>query len=309
MDGKIAVVIPELTEEHRKRIRAAAERRGYEIRFMNTPEEDNGFLREAEIVFGQLPDTARTSTKLKWLCTPFAGVDRFVQEGAFANPEAMLSNSSGAYGVAIAEHVVMILLDILRRQPEYQQIVKDRQWKRDLKIRSVRGSRIMLLGTGDIGQETAIRLKAFAPACVTGVNRSGRNPGYCFDRILTAGDWETALPETDVLIASLPGTRETFHMVGREQLGLLPDGAVFINVGRGFTADQAALAGELESGRLYAGLDVFEQEPLSADDPVWSLPNLVITPHTAGIHRGPGCRAVPGRPGTLLRRRKAQTAY
>lgn len=282
MSRKMASAVPELTGEQRERIRAAAERHGFELRFLNSPGEDPAFLKETEVIFGHLPGAARTAAGLKWICTPYAGVDQFLKPGAFANPEAMLSNSSGAYGVTIAEHVVMMLLDILRRQPEYRRIVEAREWRRDLKIRSIRDSRITLLGTGDIGQETAGRLKAFRPKRITGVNRSGRDPGECFDRILTGKDWETVLPETDVLVISLPGTVEAFRMVGKKQLALLPDGAVVINVGRGSVVDQAALLAELKSGRLYAGLDVFEREPLPQDDPAWDMPNLLITPHTAG---------------------------
>ena len=282
MSRKIAVVEPYLTNEHRKMIRDTAERYGFEIRMMDSPEEDSAFLQDAEIIFGQMPEAARVSSKLKWICTPFAGVDRFLAEGSFANSEAMLSNSSGAYGVTIAEHVVMMLLDILRRQPEYRQIVASRQWKRDLTVRSIKGSRITLLGTGDIGRETALRLKAFLPACLVGVNRSGRTPDGCFDRIVIRDEWETVLPETDILIISLPGTEETYHMVGEKQLSLLPDSAVIINVGRGTVIEQDALVRELKAGRLYAGLDVFEKEPLEKDDPIWEIPNLLITPHTAG---------------------------
>lgn len=282
MNRKLAVAEPFLTEKHRKMIREAAEKHGFEVRIINSPEEDRNFLNEAEVIFGQVPETAKVSTALKWICTPFAGVDKFLAEDAFANPEAMLSNSSGAYGVTIAEHTVMMLLDILRRQPEYRQIVAAHEWRRDLLVRSIKGSRITLLGTGDIGQETAVRLRAFSPAWLAGVNQSGKNPGGCFDRILTREIWETVLPETDILIISLPGTKETFHMVGEKQLGMLPDGAVIINVGRGTVIDQEKLIRELKAGRLYAGLDVFEREPLTKDDPVWELPNLLITPHTAG---------------------------
>ena len=282
MSRKLAAVMPDLTEEHRKRIRTAAEKHGFEFRFLDIPEEDPAFLNEAEVIFGHLPETARSASALKWICTPYAGVDQFLTPGAFANPEAMLSNSSGAYGVTIAEHIIMTVLNILRRQPEYRRIVAAREWKRDLKIRSIKGSRITLLGTGDIGQETAIRLRAFSPACITGVNRSGKAPGNCFDRVLDREAWEKVLPETDLLIISLPGTGETYHMVGERQLSMLPDGAVIINVGRGSVVDQAALMTELKNGRLYAGLDVFEQEPLPKDDPAWDLPNLQITPHTAG---------------------------
>ena len=282
MIRKMAVAVPDLTEEHREKIRAAADRNGLEVRFLNVPGDDPSFLNQAEIVFGHLPETAGTSHALKWICTPYAGVDQFLAPGVFANPEALLSNSSGAYGVTIAEHVMMMLLEILRRQPEYRKIVAAREWKRDLKIRSVKDSRITLLGTGDIGRETALRLKSFLPACITGVNRSGKSPGGCFDRIVDAENWEAVLSGTDVLIISLPGTKQTFHMVGERQLSLLPDGAVMINVGRGSVVDQAALISELKRGRLYAGLDVFEQEPLQPDDPVWNTRNLLITPHTAG---------------------------
>ena len=282
MQRKMAVVIQELTEEHRQRIRTAAENNGFAIRFMEAAAEAPAFLREAEVVFGHLPETAATSSALKWICTPYAGVDQFLKPGAFANPDAVLSNSSGAYGVTIAEHTVMMVLDILRRQPEYRKIVEAKEWKRDLTVRSIRGSRITLLGTGDIGQETAMRLRAFSPASITGVNRSGRNPGNLFDRVLTGNNWETVLPDTDVLIISLPGTKEAYHMVGEKRLALLPDGAVIINVGRGSVIDQKALLNELKKGRLYAGLDVFEQEPPEKDDPLWGMPNLMITPHTAG---------------------------
>lgn len=282
MSRKLAVAVPNLSGAQQERIRGAAERHGFEIRFLKAPEEDPAFLQEAEIIFGHVPAAARTARNLKWLCTPFAGVDQFLAPDAFANPEALLTNSSGAYGVTIAEHVVMMLLEILRRQPEYREIVAAREWRRDLKVRSVKGSRIMLLGTGDIGRETALRLRAFSPAGITGVNRSGANPDGCFDRILTGKNWETALPDTDVLVISLPGTKESFHMLGEKQLSLLPDGAVVINVGRGSVIDQKALVRELESGRLYAGLDVFESEPLEKDDPVWEVRNLLITPHTAG---------------------------
>ena len=282
MGRKMAVILQELTETQKEKIRTAAESYGFEIRFLKTPEEDPAFTEAAEVVFGHLPQIAAKSTKLQWICTPYAGVDQFISQDAFANPEALLTNSSGAYGVTIAEHTVMMLLDILRRQREYREIVAAHQWIRDLTIRSIKDSRITLLGTGDIGQETAKRLKAFQPARLTGVNRSGKNPGNCFDTVLTGEKLETVLPETDVLIISLPGTKDAFHMVGEKQLALLPDGAVIINVGRGSVVDQNALIRELESGRLYAGLDVFEHEPLQPDDPVWNTRNLLITPHTAG---------------------------
>ena len=299
MERKLAVIVPNLTEGHKDQIKAAAKRNGCELRFLQTPEEDSAYTNNCEIVFGHWPEIAKTSTALRWIATPFAGVDQFLppQTQVFANPEALLTNSSGAYGVTIAEHTVMVLLSILRRDPEYRKIIAERGWKRGLAIRSVYGSRITLLGTGDIGQETAKRLRAFEPKSIIGVNRSGKNPQNLFDSIKTAGtkgnenrngggdeagDWESVLSETDILIISLPGTKEAFHMLGKEQLAKLPDGAIVINVGRGSVIDQQALTEELQSGRLSAGLDVFEQEPIPQEDPLWAASNAFLTPHTAG---------------------------
>ena len=93
---------------------------------------------------------------------------------------------------------------------------------------------------------------------------------------------DSVLPETDILIISLPGTAETLHMLDTRRLAMLPDHALIVNVGRGAVIDQQALESELRSGRLLAALDVFEQEPLPDDDPLWTCPNLLITPHIAG---------------------------
>ena len=278
----IAVVLPNLTEAHRQQISEAAARHGRTVRFFESEQESFPFLPEAEIVLGQSDELARRATNLKWLCTPSAGVNQFTASGVFASPEAVLTNSSGAYGVTIAEHTVMMLLSLFRRRQAYDKIVARREWQRDLPVRSIRDSRFLLAGTGDIGRETALRLKAFGPASVTGVNRSGKNPDRLFDRVLPVTEWENLLPETDALILSLPGTKETFHLLGARQLALLPDGAAVINVGRGSVIDQAALEKELRSGRLTAALDVFEEEPLPKDHPIWDCPNLLITPHVAG---------------------------
>lgn len=278
----IAVVLPHLAEAHRQRISEAAARRGRTVRFFESVQESLPFLPEAEIIFSQFEELARSAPNLKWFCTPFAGVDPFTAPGVFASPEAVLTNSSGAYGVTIAEHTVMVLLSLFRRRLDYDEIIARRDWRRDLPVRSIRDSRFLLAGTGDIGREIALRLKAFGPASVTGVNRSGQNPDHLFDRVLPVTEWESLLPEADALILSLPGTKETFHLLSARQLALLPDGAAVINVGRGSVIDQAALEKELRSGRLTAALDVFEEEPLPKDHPIWDCPNLLITPHVAG---------------------------
>ena len=281
MSRILVTAIPQLTEAHRGRIRAAAERQGLEALFFERDGDALPALAGAEILFAQSADLAAAAPALRWQCTPSAGVDHFSPE-TFAASGAVLTNSSGAYGVTIAEHVILVILQLLRRQPEYADIIARRQWQRDLAIRSIHGSRALLLGTGDIGRETARRLRGFAPASVTGMNRSGRNPENLFDRIIPEGELDAALPEADLVILSLPGTAETAHVLDRRRLSRLPDGALLVNVGRGVAVDQAALEAELRAGRLYAALDVFEREPIPADASLWQCPNLLITPHAAG---------------------------
>ena len=276
----IVTVFP-MKEEHRKVIEHAAETKGFTVRFFEKHKDALPFMPQAEILFSQSAKLAAQAPNLRWQCTPSAGVDHF-QPDCFPNPETVLTNSSGAYGVTISEHIIMLILEMLRRQPEYNEMVRRREWRRDLPVASILGSRITLLGTGDIGCETAARLRAFRPASLTGVNRGGGNPGNLFDRIVRPEALEEVLPETDVLIISLPGTPETARMMDAGRLALLPDGALVINVGRGSIIDQKALEAELRSGRLQAALDVFEQEPLPADDSLWDCPNLLIAPHVAG---------------------------
>jgi len=283
MSRTIAVMIPQLEENHRERIRKEAEGYGVETVFPKTAEETEQALKEAEIILGQSGEYSRKAPKLQWICTPSAGVDQFLGKDAFANPGAMLTNSSGAYGVTIAEHVVMVTLEMMRRRSEYNEIVRERKWERELPIHSIRGSRITFLGTGDIGQECAKRMRGFEPAVMTGVNRSGKNPGGCFDRVMTADRLEEILPETDLLILSLPATAETRGILGARQLGLMPETARIVNVGRGSAVDQKALEGMLREGKLAgAALDVFETEPIPKEDSLWECPRLLITPHIAG---------------------------
>ena len=283
MARKLIVVSPSLNAAHRDQILSAAQTHGFEACFFDTAQAALSSVADAEIIFGQAPELASQAPRLQWLCSPFAGVDRFTQPGAFLSPDAVLTNSSGAYGVTIAEHIVMVALEMMRRQTEYNEIVSRREWERNLPVRSIKNSRITLLGTGDIGREAAIRLRAFSPASIIGVNRGGKNPGEMFDRVFPVEQLDALLPDTDLLILSLPGTQETIHLLDEKRLALLPRDAFLINVGRGNAIDEQALEALLRSGHLAGvALDVFQQEPLPQDSSLWTCPRLLITPHVAG---------------------------
>ena len=283
MRRKMVVVLPVLGSEHCEQISLSAAAHGFDVSFFTEAQEALPALADAEVILGQSELLSRNAPKLRWLCTPSAGVNQFLSSDAFAEPNAMLSNSSGAYGVTIAEHIVMVTLELMRRQTEYNEIVSQRAWRRDLPIRSIHGSRITLLGTGDIGREAAVRLRAFSPHSLIGMNRSGRNPRNLFDRVITENELDSVLPDTDLLILSLPDTKDTRGILNAHRLALLPRDAFLVNVGRGSAIDQQALEALLRDGHLSgAALDVFEQEPVPVDSTLWTCPRLLITPHVAG---------------------------
>ena len=278
----VTVVLPEMTDAQRMKIERITASYGYRVRFFQNAEDAMEFIDGTEVLFSTSAKLAASAPNLKWQCSPSAGVNQFAGCDIFTSGKAALTCSSGAYGVTIAEHIIMLILEVFRRQQEYTQIVNERRWTRNLPVRSILRSRITILGTGDIGQTTAVRLWAFQPKTIIGVNRSGKNPKDLFDRVITTEELDTVLPQTDILILSLPGTADTAHIIGKNELGLLPDNALIVNVGRGICIDQKALEEELNHKRLYAALDVFETEPIPADDSFWECPNLLITPHVAG---------------------------
>jgi phosphoglycerate dehydrogenase-like enzyme len=280
---KILVYTPRLSDSNRRDIRDAAEAYGVGVVFCDDADAALREANDAQIILSADPALPKAAPALEWMCCAFAGVEPMLLPGAFANPRALLTNASGAYGVTIAEHIVMVTLELMRRQMEYNRIVAAREWVRDLPIRSIRGSRVTLLGAGDIGREAARRLRAFEPKSIVALNRSGRDAGSLFDRTLPVSALDDILPQTDFLVMSLPGTRETRHIMDGRRLALLPKDAYLVNVGRGSAVDEAALLALMQGGHLAgAALDVFEQEPLPSDSPLWDCPRLLITTHVAG---------------------------
>lgn len=281
---KIAVVEQFFESHHKAQIEAAAGKHGYGVDYYLDgvlPRERAG---EYEIVYG-MPDRSvlKDMAQLKWFCASFAGVDRYVDEALYPHEGVLLSNSAGAYGVTIAEHILMVTLMLLRQMLPTMKAVSKNEWLPPLPVRSICGSRITVLGTGDIGTSFARRAKAMGAASICGVRRTLKPADPAFDRIVTLSDLNRVLPETDILVMALPSTGETAGVLSRERIALLPPQAIVVNVGRGTAVDQEALAEALNGGRISgAALDVFVPEPLPRDHFLWDTKNLLITPHVAG---------------------------
>lgn len=280
---KILVINNMLEQKHLDQIKRVATSLGHEVFFYKTEAEIPQSNFDADIIYGFAPSIVKTSKNLKWLCVPWAGVDSLMVPGYFANEDCLLTNAAGAYGVSIAEHMIAVSLVMMRRLDEFMAETRAGQWKLPRLQKSLKDCRITVLGTGDIGSTFAKRARAFEPACIVGVCRSGKSSQPVYDKVLPVSQLDTVLPETDLLAMSLPATAETRGILSRERLALLPEGAYIVNVGRGSAIDEDALAGALESGHLAgAALDVFQKEPLPEGHRLWKTKNLLITPHVAG---------------------------
>lgn len=281
---KIAAVEAFFTPARREQIEQTAAKCGYTVDFYpecHLPAEKAG---EYEIIYGLCPPAElRTASNLKWFCCSFAGVDSYMDDAAYPHPGVLLSNSSGAYGITIAEHLIMVTLMLLRKMPAFEEVVRERGWLRSLPMRSICGSSITVLGTGDIGTNFARRAKAMGAKVIRGVRRTKKTCDPAFDEIHTLDALDSILPDTEILVMALPGTKDTVHILSRERIALLPETAYVINVGRGSAIDQEALMEALNHDRLAgAALDVCVPEPLPKDHPLWDTKNLLLTPHISG---------------------------
>lgn len=281
---KLAVLGDFLEPHHHAQIDSTAARCGFAVDYYPDGHVPAELAGQYEVLYG-MPDRAalRTFTGLKWFCGNFAGVDAYLDDALYPSPDVVLTNSSGAYGVTIAEHLIMVTLMLLRHASAYVLEAAAHRWGPVLPMRSIMGSTITVVGTGDIGTEFARRAKAMGAAAVRGVRRTKKAADPAFDEIHTNDELDALLPDTDILALALPATGETKGFLSAARLALLPKTAYVVNVGRGSAIDQAALLDALNHDRLAgAALDVFEQEPIPAGDPAWTAKNLLITPHISG---------------------------
>lgn len=281
---KIAVMDDFFTEEHRRQITETAEKCGFTVDFFPRNTLTPGTEAEYEVFYGFPPmDLLKKAENLKWYCCSFAGVDKFLSDDIYPNPDVMLSNSSGAYGITISEHIIMVTLMLLRRMPEYVDTVRQHIWQDPVPMRSICGSTITVLGTGDIGTNFARRAKAMGAKLIRGVRRTAKAGDPCYDEMYTFDRLDEILPKTEILVMALPSTPDTIGILSRERIALLPKDAIVVNVGRGTAIDQEALMDALNNDQLAgAAIDVMVPEPLPTDHPLWDTKNLLLTPHISG---------------------------
>lgn len=254
-------------------------------------EESLRAIADAEVYlgFGMPRPLWSAARELRWIQSASAGVASLLFPEMLASDVA-LTNSAVIYGESIADHVLAGVLFFLRSFDVAGTLQRRTEWNSAIfgtdaaPVREVSECRVLIVGAGGIGTAVARRFAALG-AKVTGTRRNaakGTPPG--FSRVVDAAALDSELPSADVLVLAAPLTPETKTLLTAGRLALLPPGAIVSNIGRGALVDEEALAAALTSGRLRgAALDVFQREPLASDSPLWHLPQVLHTPHMAGV--------------------------
>ena len=229
----------------------------------------------------------RSAKELRWLHTFSAGVDDPWFQSLRARG-VRLTTSSGANAVPIAHTVLLYLLALSRDLARWQDAQRRRAWERH-EVRDLQGLTLGVVGLGPIGLEVA-RLGAALRMRTIGIRRAPRGDEPC--ETWPIARFDELLAQVDALVLALPLSDDTAHLFDARRFALLKRGAWLVNVGRGGLVDEAALVAALQSGHLGgAGLDVFEIEPLPEESPLWSMPNVIVTPHNSGDAPGNRDRA------------------
>lgn len=248
-------------------------------------------LSDVEILYGTVPEAALPHAKsLQWVMQPFVGVEGSMYP-AFKESPITLVNSRRLYGPQLAEHAFALLLSLTRGIHTQLDLMREKKWEW-LPCVEVSGMTMGILGLGGIGRAVAQRAKAF-DFNVIAVDPEPMDKPDTVDE-LGQLDW---LPEflsrSEVLTVCCPITPETHKLLSHAEFDALPEGCFFINVSRGKVVDEEALIAALESGKVAgAGLDVTYTEPCPPDNPLWTLPNVILTSHTAGASQNIAKRAM-----------------
>lgn len=258
---------------------------------------------KAEVLFTSsrvLPEPQHVPL-LKWIQFNYAGVDRMISKPIIQDSDVIATSSSGVITSQVAEYVMMTLLAFGQQLPKMMALQAKKTWADDawktLMPLELRGSTVGILGYGSIGRQVARLLQPFG-ASVLAAKKDAMHPddsGYTqegmgdphgdfFHRLYPIEALHSLLKECDFVVIALPLTDETYHLIGAAEFEAMKSGAYLVNIGRGDIIDEEALVGALSEGKLAgAALDVFHEEPLPEDSPLWALPNVIVTPHISGL--------------------------
>jgi phosphoglycerate dehydrogenase-like enzyme len=251
-----------------------------------TLDEARAEIADADAAFGTLPpDLVRAAGKLKWLQAPaIAPPPDYYSAELVAHP-VVVTNFRGIFNEHIAAHIMAFVLAFARGFHHYIPLQLRHEWAPDpldTGVVHLPESTALIVGVGGIGAETARVCAAFGMR-VIGVDARRGDPPEGVAELYPPESLEDLLPRADFVILTIPHTPETEGLMNAARFSRMKSSAFFINIGRGKTTRLNDLVDALRSGSIAgAGLDVFEEEPLPPEHPLWSAPNTLLTPHTAG---------------------------
>jgi len=255
---------------------------GLEIRQSGDVATAQNLISGCNIILGDPNLVSQVLTyadSLQWVQSSWAGVDHLCKPDL--RRDYVLTNAKGMFGALIGEYVMTWVFAHERQLFRMRKYQLEKRW-RPMGYRPASDIRLGIIGLGSIGRELALTARHFGIR-VTGLNRSG-TACDAVDKVYTAADMAAFLDGLDYVVLTLPATSQTSHLINADTLKLMKPSAVLINVGRGNSVCEAdlieALRGDVIGGAV---LDVFEQEPLPQESPLWLMPNVYITPHTSAI--------------------------
>ena len=244
-------------------------------------------LAEADILWG-VPDPADAAfaVKLRWIQSTNTGAGPAAAR--LNRPDVLVTTARGLHARPLAEFVFTALLAHFRDLAGLQADQRAHRWRRGC-VEQIAGRTLVILGAGDLARGCARIARALDMQVVAVARDPGlkRAHGDLFDEVVGSDSLHAAMARADAFVITVPHTPLTHHMVDAAALAALPRGAALVNIGRGLVVDEPALIGALRSGQVgYAALDVTAVEPLPADSPLWDMPNVLISPHSASTVAG-----------------------
>ncbi len=257
-----------------------------------TAEEDKEFLTmlgEAEILYdfprGHTESLVEAAPKLHWLQGSMAGAGEVAEKAGLKDTDVTVTTASGVFSGPLAEFALAALLSHAKQLDRLRRGKFEKTW-RQATTGTLEDKTLCIVGLGNIGRGVAERAQSFGMR-VVGVKRTvsedDKSAGYA-DELYTTSSLHAAFGEADYVVATLPGTPETRHLLDASAFATVKEGAYFVNIGRGSVVDETALVEALRDGRLSgAALDVFETEPLPEESPLWEMEGVIISPHSTDM--------------------------
>jgi phosphoglycerate dehydrogenase-like enzyme len=256
----------------------------FEINTLHYKQVKESDIKNAEIIFGwPRYKHLKIANNLKWLQLPSAGVEDYADKELYAAENVLLTNASGVYGKPIAEHIIAMILSYNRNLAHYTLRKLENKWDKKYQVLDFFDSTVGIIGLGDIGRETAKRTSALGARTIAYKKHESKKPDY-IDQQFSSTGLNQLIKESDYIILALPATKETKGIIDKDKLKMMKSNAFLVNIGRGELIEQKDLIKALKENWIAgAGLDVTYPEPLTENNELWNLENVILTQHSSGF--------------------------